>query len=163
MITSESSFTSDSNNNSKNTSSLEEIPRRTPATTSAPMSLDAATQAAIEKVVQTAITAVFRSLPQESRKPSNSFGFSDSADPADDDVEGETQRDRWNLGDIGFFDPNYENKSASTDQAIEHAGKDTYYRNVHVFIEKVKKMTIVLKIDQIRRNLTTCFKETIFI
>ena len=34
---------------------------------------------------------------------------------------------RWYVADLGFFDPNYNGKSITTGEAIEHAGKDTIF------------------------------------
>ncbi|KAL8636664.1 MAG: hypothetical protein Q9228_005964, partial [Teloschistes exilis] len=47
---------------------------------------------------------------------------------------------QWNAADLGFFDPNYDGKSASTASPIEHAGKDTFFRDVHLFIERAKDL-----------------------
>lgn len=46
---------------------------------------------------------------------------------------------KWNPGDIGYFDPNYEDISAATGDPVEHSGKDTY-RDVYIFVQRVKEM-----------------------
>ena len=113
------------------------------------------TQATIGTVVQKIVAAVLQNIPHDTRGPSGPTGQTNDA--------GGFQRGRWNSGDIGFFDPNYEGKSSATGQAVKHSGKDTYYRDVHVFIEKVKEMTIVLGPEQVRRNLATCLRGTALI
>jgi hypothetical protein len=46
---------------------------------------------------------------------------------------------------------------------VIHARKNTYYRDVHVFVERIKKMTIVLDAETVRRNLSSCLRETTLI
>ena len=46
--------------------------------------------------------------------------------------------DRFNLDDVGFFDPFYDSKTIDTAPAIEHAGKSTFFRDIYVFIDRVK-------------------------
>ena len=50
---------------------------------------------------------------------------------------------QWYTADLGFFDPNYENKSVTTGEATEHADKDTIFRDVHLFIERAKDIAAV--------------------
>ena len=66
---------------------------------------------------------------------------------------------RWNAAEIEFFDPLYDEKSAATENAIEHSEKDIYFRNVHVFIEKVKDMTQIKDDILIRNNLYSCLRD----
>ena len=71
-------------------------------------------------------------------------------------------RSIWNSNDIDFFDFNYEKKSAVIEEILTHSKKNIYYRNVHVFVKKIKKMIIVFDVEQIRRNLFSCLKDTTF-
>ena len=50
------------------------------------------------------------------------------------------KNNRWNAFELRFFDSLYEGKSAITDNAIEHSDKDTYFRNIHIFIERIKNI-----------------------
>ena len=47
-----------------------------------------------------------------------------------------------------------------TRSVIEHSEKNIYYRNVHVFIERVRQMIIILSLELVRRNLSFCLRET---
>jgi hypothetical protein len=67
--------------------------------------------------------------------------------------------ERWNSDDIDFFDSNFEGKSAFIEEAIAHAEKDIYYRDVHVFVKRVKEMIIVLNLEIVRKNLSSCLLE----
>lgn len=67
---------------------------------------------------------------------------------------------RWNLSEVDFLDPMYNGKSSVTDNPIEHAGKDTYFRDVHLFIERIKHMAAVKSADLLRNNLYICLRGT---
>lgn len=47
---------------------------------------------------------------------------------------------KWNASDIGFFDPNFEGKSVQTAAEIENTSRDTYFRDVHTLIQRVKDL-----------------------
>lgn len=67
---------------------------------------------------------------------------------------------RWSAADLGYFDPNYDGKIIATGELIEHAGKDTIFRDVYLFIERVKDIAAVRGHELVRQNLSTCLKET---
>ena len=46
---------------------------------------------------------------------------------------------KWNFADIEFFDFNYDEKFMKTTNSVIHKNKDTYYKNVSVFVKKIKK------------------------
>ena len=111
--------------------------------------------------MQATMTIVFRNLLQETKKSSNFFDFIEPFDSADEIVDVENaQRAQWNSKNINFFDFNHENKLVFINQTVKHFNKNIYYKNVHVFIEKIKKMTIVLKFEIVRKNLIICLKNT---
>ena len=49
---------------------------------------------------------------------------------------------RWNPSDTCFFDYIYENKSVNTGSVIEHVGINIYFRDFHLFIERVLKREV---------------------
>ncbi len=53
----------------------------------------------------------------------------------------------------------YDNKLMSTNEFIKHAKKDTYFKNVHLFLERVKNVARVKNVTQIRKNLFTCLRK----
>ena len=81
-------------------------------------------------------------------------------------VDGETGAghrngvERWNPSDLGFFDPFYDGKSADTGQAMEHAGKDTYFRDIHAFLDRIKDMARVKGAEKVRQNLQLSLRGT---
>ena len=42
---------------------------------------------------------------------------------------------RYNPVDLGFVDPNYDNKTINTEKTIEYNDKNTYFKNMHLFID----------------------------
>ena len=66
---------------------------------------------------------------------------------------------KWNAQKTNFFDSWYEEKNAIIDNSIEHSNKNTYFRNIHLYIERIKNMTILKDVDVIRANLYNCMRE----
>ena len=64
------------------------------------------------------------------------------------------------LQDVNFFDPFYDGKSINTGFAMEHAGKNMYFRDVHVFINKIIDVSRT-KGDVVRQNLQLCFRGSV--
>ena len=103
--------------------------------------------------------ATLRALIGESRATPGERGErGERGEPGPPDGNGGSER--WNAQEIGFFDPHYDGKTAATASAVEHAGKDTYFRDVHVFIEKIKDMATIKEAEMVRNNLYTCLRGT---
>lgn len=66
--------------------------------------------------------------------------------------------DRFNSDDVGYFDPFYEGKSVDTAPAIEHTGKSTFFRDIHVFIDRVKDVARAKGEELLRQNLQICLR-----
>lgn len=66
--------------------------------------------------------------------------------------------DRFNSDDVGYFDPFYEGKSLDTASAIEHTGKSTFFRDIHVFIDRVKDVARAKGEELLRQNLQICLR-----
>ena len=79
--------------------------------------------------------------------------FSSSSDDCDssefdDSSDNENVNDCWNSSDLEYFDSTYNDKFVSTESALKHMSKNTYFRDVHLFLEKAKEM-IILKTDEL--------------
>ena len=72
-------------------------------------------------------------------------------------VNGNGANDRFVPQDVGFFDPFYDGKSVNTGAAMEHTGKDTYFRDVHFFIDRITDVSRI-KSDVVRQNFQLCFR-----
>jgi hypothetical protein len=64
----------------------------------------------------------------------------------------------WHVGDIGFFSPYREDESASTASIIEYAGNETYFRDVHVFINRAREVAAIKGWELLRNNLSSCLR-----
>jgi hypothetical protein len=73
----------------------------------------------------------------------------------------ETRLDRWNATDLKFFDSAYEEKIIATAKSIQHADKNTYFRDVHLFIDRAKDIVLIKDHDTVRNNLYICFREQV--
>ena len=60
---------------------------------------------------------------------------------------------RWNAHDLGFFDSNYDDKTVHTAALIEHTGKDTYFRDIHLFLDRAKQFIPIKGAELVRENL----------
>ena len=69
-------------------------------------------------------------------------------------------RERFNSDDVGYFDPFYESKSVDTGAAIEHTGKSTFFRDIHVFIDRIKDVARAKGEELLRQNLQICLRGT---
>ena len=103
------------------------------------------------QVFQTLIEDVQNNVQSKSQESAES---SDSVEPFDNDDDV-----KWNAQKTDFFDSWYEEKNAIIDNSIEHSNKNTYFRNVHLYIERIKDMTILKDADVIRANLYSCMRE----
>jgi hypothetical protein len=72
-----------------------------------------------------------------------------------------SRAERLNSDDIEYFDLNFDEKSAFTDKAVLHVSKNIYYKNVHVFVKKIKKMIIMLESEMLKKNLSSCLRESV--
>ncbi len=64
--------------------------------------------------------------------------------------------ERWNAADLDFFDLAYDEKT--TTEPMQHAGKDTFFRDIHLFIDRVKDFAMIKSYDAVRNNLHTCLR-----
>lgn len=65
---------------------------------------------------------------------------------------------KWRASDIGFFDSYYEGKSSATASSVEQAGRDTIYRDVYVFTDRMREQVYILGAKMIRNNISMCFR-----
>ena len=54
---------------------------------------------------------------------------------------------------MNFFDPMFDGKSVSTESSIEHSDKDTYFRDVHLFTDRMKDFVKLKGADIVRDNV----------
>lgn len=64
----------------------------------------------------------------------------------------------WNAAELGFFDPNYNNKSANTASDGEHLVRGMNFRDVHTFIQRAKDLMNTKGEQMVRDNLSSCLR-----
>ena len=124
--------------------SIEQRPPTEPTSNMASNQLNAALLEQIEAMINRAITACM-ATPQPSSQPEQGR-----------DVN--WTNTRWYAADLGFFDPGYEGKTVATGDPMEHAGKDTIFRDVHLFMERIRDIAAVKRDEVVRQNLSMCLK-----
>lgn len=69
-----------------------------------------------------------------------------------------TPSDRWNVIDLGYFDPHLDKSYG--EREIVTVGKDLYFRSVILFIERIKDIAAVKGDALVRTNLNTSLRDT---
>ena len=67
---------------------------------------------------------------------------------------------RWNITKIDFFDSHYDEKITTIIFIVKYVDKDTYFKNMHIFLKRVRNIIIIKKIEIIKFNLYIYFRET---
>ena len=47
----------------------------------------------------------------------------------------------------------YDDKFVKNETAIEHIEKETYFRDVHLFVERTRDIAMIKNVEMIRENL----------
>jgi len=79
------------------------------------------------------------------------------------DAVGTSGTPRRHTDYISFFDPFHESKAGSAAAAIENSRKETYFRDVHVFLDRAKDVATVKGWEFVRRSLSTCLRGQAFL
>jgi hypothetical protein len=66
---------------------------------------------------------------------------------------------RWVAANLRFFDSTYDEKILTTVESIQHADKDIFFRNIHLFIDRVRNFAVIKDYDAVKNNLYTCLRE----
>ena len=90
-----------------------------------------------------------------------SFDSSDLSKSSNLNDDNNSNNTKWNSVDFDFFDLFYDDKSLINEaNFIVNIDKDTYFRDVHLFIVRVKKMTLTRDEQLIKNNLWLNLKHT---
>ena len=55
----------------------------------------------------------------------------------------------------------YNEKFNTNDNFLKYADKNIYFRNVHLFVERVQNIIKIKNLEMIRNNLYICLRDTI--
>ena len=109
-----------------------------------------------QRLIDAAITNYLARHPPQAGQPGPP-GPAGPEGPPGIDAAAASSGKRFSAADIGFFDPFYDGKSVDTAPAMEHSGKDTFFRDVHVFIDRIKDVARTQP-ELLRRNLQLCLR-----
>ena len=116
-------------------------------------------EAAIRRIVNEAVTAAVTATQTANRTPANQG--SSFAAPTGNAGAVPAPNSRWTANDLGFFDPNYDDKTVHSGAApIEYAGKDTFFRDIHLFIDRAKQFVPTKTGEAVRENLWLSLRGT---
>ncbi len=68
------------------------------------------------------------------------------------------KKDFFRAFDVRFFDSQL-NSSYDSDDVVQ-VKRDLYYRNVYLFVKRVKDVVIMFDVEVVRTNLSTCLRES---
>ena len=116
--------------------------------------IDAHTQRIIDAVLDSYVTrhssSQDSSNSQESSESQSVFG-----------VDNDHDTSAWRFEDFDFFDSHLSAKYGS--EPMIRDDKDVYYRNVHLFIERILDLVVTKDHDVVKINLNTCLQDIVFI
>lgn len=112
----------------------------------------------IEAIITNAIARYVRDHPNQGPPGPPGPPGDPGAPGADAGGNGNGNGNRFLATDVGFFDPFYDGKSSDTGAGMEHAGKDTYFRDVTMFIDRIKDVARVKGAELLRNNLQICLR-----
>ncbi len=79
----------------------------------------------------------------------------------DDSSDNKNVNDCWNSSDLEYFDSMYDDKFVSTESALKHMSKNTYFKDIHLFLERAKEMMILKTDELIWINLWLSLREDV--
>ena len=110
-------------------------------------------QRIIAVIVRKAIQTISRERDDDDddAESSDSSEFLESSNQNDDNIDNNI---KWNSANLDFFDSYYDDKSLTNEaSSIVNTDKNTYFRNVHLFIVRTKKMILTRDEQLIKNNL----------
>ena len=131
----------------------------TPTSNMSGQPLDEATQRLVNAAADRAVESYIRRHPPQQGPPGppgpqGAQGIAGAA-------AGGGGTPQWRPEELGFFDPHLPS-SYGTGPMVRD-GKDLYYRNVHLFCERIHDLAITKGEELVRANLNTCLRGTALI
>ena len=77
------------------------------------------------------------------------------------DIDDNNDDQRFNSKKINFFNFLLNNKFAFIESSMKHINDDTIFRDVYLFITRVKNFVVVHETEMIRKNLFRCLQNDV--
>ena len=117
-----------------------------------------------QRIIATIVREVIQTISRErddDEKDAESFDSFDFSESSNLENDNNSNNIKWNSVDFDFFDFFYDDKSLISEASlIVNTDKDIYFRDVHLFIVRVKKMTLTRDEQLIKDNLWLNLKNT---
>ena len=121
----------------------------------------------VQTIIDVSINIMFikiKKMITNQIRQSKQIDFNDFVDFFDwsnffDDNDNNNDIFRWQSIDFEFFEFYYENKFFVIVSSMTYFNKNVIFRNVYVFVNRVKKLIIIKKTKLIRNNLSTCLRK----
>ena len=84
------------------------------------------------------------------QRPSNPLSSSENLKT---NIINEDHKNRFFNNDIEFFDSFYDDKFNNTRTKMKHVKKKTYFRDIFIFIDRIKNVIKIKKAKLVRNNL----------
>ena len=125
--------------------------------------VDSVVQTAIDVSINIMLIKIEKMIASQTRQ-SKQVDFNDFVDSSDssesfDDNDNDNNTFRWQSIDFEFFDSYYEDKFFVIASSMTHFDKNVIFRDVHVFVNRVKELITIKRAKLVRNNLSTCLKE----
>ena len=109
------------------------------------VSLDFVVQVIIDRVVQNVLKTYTFNFSNFQRDERDESEFSKSSKSNNDNIDDDFVN-RWNTSNFDFFDFLYESKFVVFEAFfLKHNDKNFYFKNVHVFVDRAKKLAVIKK------------------
>jgi uncharacterized protein YecA (UPF0149 family) len=135
--------------------------------------IDFVVQIAIDNSMQNMMNTMFDKMQQMINDQQNVTEFVESieqfeqsksskfVDFVDDNIVDDFNR--FVIKKLKFFDFNYDDKSTSIDSSLKNINEKTIFRDVHVFVNRIKNFVNTLNVELIRNNLYRYLKKNVLI
>ena len=124
------------------------------------IAIDVAISAEMKRVL-TRMQKMFNDVIKQRKQQKSPKSSKSSDESRSDDIEVDDSTFKWNSVELNFYDFNYDDKILNNDDAsMKHAEKNIYFRNVHLFVIRVKKTAMTKDSQLVKNNLWTCLKNT---
>ena len=128
-------------------------------------SLNSVIQVIVDRIVQTALQTYIVNLSSSQRDERDERDEREESEKSKADDQNDTDNvdnsNRWNVVDLDFYDSLYDEKFVTFETfSVEHFDKNSYFRDVHIFIDKVIELIVIKKVKMIKKNLWLNLRDT---
>jgi len=99
----------------------------------------------------------YGSSSSSSGNSSDKSQSAEAEEEQEDDTDTEVKPRSWKVEDIGLFDPSLSSAEHGDDDIVK-VGKDTFFRDVSLFLESANEAVLINSAKTVRRHLHVCLR-----